>query len=80
MISNHILLVDDEDSYLKVLAFDLKNHGYQISTADSGPEALTQLEKTDVDMVITDLNMAEMNGIELIREIKKNGLPLKQFS
>lgn len=71
MKRNRILLVDDEESYLKVLAFDLKKHDYDVSTAGSGQEALTHLEQTDADLVITDYNMEGMDGIELMREIKK---------
>ncbi len=77
MIPNRILLVDDEPSYIKVIAFDLKKQGYEVSTAGSGPEALTHLEKADVDLVITDLNMKGMSGVQLIGEIKKKKPAIK---
>ena len=71
MKTNRILLVDDEESYLKVLAFDLKKQGYEVSTAGSGQEALTHLEQNDPSLVITDYNMDGMSGIELMRKIKE---------
>ncbi len=67
-----ILVVDDFENTLFVTEFTLKNKGYNTLKALSGKEALMQLEKQDVDLVITDFNMPQMDGIELIEQIKKN--------
>lgn len=66
----HILLVDDEplvcDSIKMMLAFD----GHKVETASSGKEALTLLEKSKFDLVITDYDMAAMKGDKLAAIIK----------
>ncbi len=67
----HILLVDDEESILKVLSLDLKEQGYAVDSANSGKEAIKKLEQSHYDLIITDLNMEEMNGIQVMQEAKK---------
>jgi len=66
----HILVVDDEPSMRTTLSILLKREGYQVSQAGSGAEALGMLEQGGYDMVLTDLKMAGMDGIELLRRIK----------
>jgi DNA-binding NtrC family response regulator len=67
----HILLVDDEESILKVLSLDLKEEGYAVDSAGSGKEAIEKLEASHYDLIITDLNMEGMNGIQVMQEAKK---------
>jgi DNA-binding NtrC family response regulator len=67
----HILLADDEESILKVLSLDLKEEGYAVDSANSGKEAIKKLEESDYDLIITDLNMEGMNGIQVMEEAKK---------
>lgn len=66
-----ILSVDDSRSIRQMVSFTLTQAGYQVLEAVDGKDALTKLAVTNVDMVITDLNMPNMNGIELIREVRK---------
>lgn len=66
----HILVVDDEPSMRTTLSILLKREGYEISQAGAGTEALGMLEKGEYDMVLTDLKMEGMDGIELLRRIK----------
>ena len=65
-----ILIVDDEKNYPRILGAVLEDEGYEIFTANSGPEALETLEGTDVDLVLTDMKMPIMDGIQLLEKIK----------
>ncbi len=67
---NTILVVDDEPNYLIVLSELLVDEGYEVFTADRGDKALKILNKTDIDLVITDMRMPGMNGMELLKSIK----------
>ncbi|MFH8132856.1 two-component system response regulator GlrR [Pantoea osteomyelitidis] len=73
-----LLLVDDDPGLLKLLSMRLSSEGFQVITAASGPEALRQLHKEKVDLVISDLRMDEMDGLALYGEIQKfnPGLPV----
>jgi DNA-binding NtrC family response regulator len=66
-----ILVVDDERDICKALEFFLSKEGYRVSTASSGKEALDLLKKTGFDLVLTDLKMEVMDGIELLDRIKE---------
>jgi two-component system NtrC family response regulator len=66
-----ILIVDDEKNYLVVLEALLASEGYEIVTADNARNALGLIKESDIDLVITDMKMPEMNGIELLEESKK---------
>lgn len=65
-----ILLVDDQRSLRRSLALMLQNAGFGSSEATSGPAALAILDRSDFDLVITDLKMEGMSGVDLLREIK----------
>ncbi|MGD8202612.1 two-component system response regulator GlrR [Pantoea sp. FN0305] len=76
--SARLLLVDDDPALLKLLGMRLTSEGFQVTTASSGPDALRQLNKEKVDLVISDLRMDEMDGLALFGEIQKlhPGLPV----
>ncbi|MFC1895212.1 sigma-54-dependent transcriptional regulator [Thermodesulfobacteriota bacterium] len=65
-----ILIVDDEKNYPLVLSAILEDEGYETLTANSGQEALEILDQSDVDLVITDMKMPLMDGMELMVRIK----------
>ena len=67
-----ILVVDDALSTLEVLERNLKTEHYQVFTASSVPEAIRVLEATPVDLVVTDLKMPEVSGIDLVRHVREN--------
>lgn len=69
-----ILLVDDEDDLLSPIEFRLKALGYDLSIARNGAEALEQMNREKVDVVLADFMMPEINGIELTRIIKSHPL------
>ena len=66
-----ILVVDDEPNYLIVLSELLRDEDYEVFTADSGITGLKIAQKTDLDLVISDMKMPRMDGIELLAELKK---------
>jgi len=66
-----ILIVDDEIEYQKVLSLILSDVGYDIASCSNGNEALDYIENNMVDLVITDLKMPVMDGVELIKKIKE---------
>jgi two-component system NtrC family response regulator len=65
-----ILIVDDEKNYTLVLAAVLEDVGFETLTANSGSEALAVLAESDVDLVLTDMKMPSMDGIDLLERIK----------
>lgn len=73
-----LLLVDDDPGLLKLLGMRLVSEGYSVVTAESGPEALRVLGRDKVDLVISDLRMDEMDGLQLFSEIQKGhpGMPV----
>jgi signal transduction histidine kinase len=66
-----ILLVDDEEGIRKVLGILLADMGYRVHTAATGTEALRVFEKLRPAIVLTDIKMPEMDGIELLRHLKQ---------
>ncbi len=65
-----ILIVDDERQITRVLRTSLQSSGYEVSVANNGMEAFTLFKSFAPDMVITDLSMPEMDGLELTRAIR----------
>ena len=65
----HVLIVDDEVNIRRVLAAMLKREGYEVPTAADGEQALAVLQKTPVHVVVTDLVMPRVGGMELLRRI-----------
>lgn len=64
-----ILIVDDEIEYQRVFSYILSSNGYSVKTSSSGAEALEVLKENEIDLVITDLKMPGIDGIELIKNI-----------
>ena len=65
-----IMTADDSASVRQMVGFTLKEAGYDVMEAVDGRDALEKLEGSEVNMLITDLNMPNMDGIELIRETR----------
>ncbi len=66
-----ILLVDDEPDILEIVGYHLKKEGYQISTASKGTEAVAMSEKIKPHLILLDIMMPEMDGIEACEKIRK---------
>lgn len=66
-----ILLIDDEESIHLLYREELEDEGYEVHSALSGEEALAKLNDINPDLVILDINMPGMNGIDVLRRIKE---------
>lgn len=68
----HVLVVDDSPSTIEVLQRTLQAEGFFVSTASAVPEAVEILEARPIDLVVTDLKMPKVGGLELIRYVREN--------
>ena len=79
-MSKTILAVDDSRSIRDMVKFALEPLGYEVLGAEDGVDGLERLASSKVDLVITDLNMPNMNGIEFIEAVREKpehaGLPM----
>lgn len=66
-----ILLVDDEPDILEIVGYNLKTEGYQIFTANNGVEAIASAKKINPHLILLDIMMPEMDGIEACEKIRK---------
>lgn len=66
-----ILLVDDDQTTLRIYSDQLRQSGFDVLTAQSGEQALEILENTKVDLLITDIMMAKMDGWQLVATIRE---------
>jgi DNA-binding response OmpR family regulator len=71
-MSHRILAVDDEESIRRILKVNLEQAGYTVETAESGAAALTLLLTNSYDLLISDVMMPEMDGLELIEHIRQS--------
>ncbi len=70
--SKKVLFVEDQQALQQLMLFELTDMGHRVVAADNGLEALEQLEQQSFDVIVTDLFMPEMGGIELIEVVKKS--------
>lgn len=68
----HILLVEDNPVIQRMYSHMLRRRGYRVAIAENGIAALRQIELDQFDLVIADLTMPEMDGIELIERVRAN--------
>ena len=72
-LSRKILFVDDEESQIKLMQSFFLRKGYDAEFAKSAKEALEILDNEDISIILTDLQMPEMDGIELCRRVRAKG-------
>ena len=67
-----ILIVDDSESIREIVSFTLENEGYDVLVGKDGMDALKHLDNGPLDLILTDLHMPVMNGIEFIKAVRNN--------
>jgi DNA-binding NtrC family response regulator len=70
-MTEKVLLVDDEEEFVETLAERMRNRGMEVATSKSGGEALELVDSEPYDVVVLDLQMPGMDGIEVLERIKK---------
>ena len=71
-METRVLIVDDSSSMRQMIRFTLSEEGCEVYEAENGKKAFDTLDTAEPELIITDINMPEMNGIELIKEIRQN--------
>jgi len=69
----NILIVDDERSIRELLEIFLKKEGFRVTSASSAEEGLVQAKSAEFDVIISDIKMADMSGIDFLRELRNGG-------
>ncbi len=67
-----ILVVDDDKTTRKMISLILKSKGYEVVTAENGLEALQKLGIDKINLILTDMNMPYMDGIEFTKQVRSN--------
>ena len=72
-----VLVVEDEESYSDALSYLLRKEGFEVSLASTGPDALTEFDRTGADIVLLDLMLPGLPGTEVCRRIRsESGVPI----
>ncbi|HEX6967944.1 MAG TPA: response regulator transcription factor [Micromonosporaceae bacterium] len=66
-----VLVVEDEESFSDALSYMLRKEGFEVSVAGTGPDALTEFDRSGADIVLLDLMLPEMSGTEVCRELRQ---------
>ncbi len=69
-MAKRVLTVDDSKTMRDMVSFTLKGAGFEVVEAEDGVKALSVLERTNVDLVITDINMPNMDGVTLVKQLR----------
>jgi two-component system chemotaxis response regulator CheY len=69
-MSKRVLAVDDSKTMRDMIAFALRNAGFEVEAVEDGEAALGKLEAASFDLIITDLNMPKLDGLALIRNVR----------
>ena len=73
-MAKKIMTVDDSASVRQMVSFTLREEGYEVIEACDGKDALSKIGNTPLNMIVTDLNMPNMDGIELIRNVRASAM------
>lgn len=72
MKKNRILVIEDENLMNRTIEFQLKKDGHEVDTAMDGKTGLTKLEANDYDLIILDIMLPYLNGLEILAKMKQN--------
>ncbi len=70
-MSDRVLIVDDEEGIRLLYKEELEEEGYEVELASSGEEALKKLDSNHLDLVLLDIKMPGMDGVEVLRKLKE---------
>jgi len=73
-VGRKILVVDDEPVLVETIAYNLEQAGYQVTTAADGASALEIARRDQLDLIILDIMLPEMDGLEVCRQLRREGL------
>ena len=70
-MAKNILIIDDEKVVIKTLQKLLKKQGYEVTIAENGHQALKEVKNKDFHLIVCDVRMPEMNGVDTVKEIRR---------
>lgn len=70
-MSKVIMIVEDSATMRQMVGFTLKRNGYEVIEAEDGSDAMGKINGSPINMIITDLNMPNMDGLEFIRNVRQ---------
>lgn len=70
-MANKALVIDDDVSALELMRFQLESEGFEVQTAENGQKGLNFVAENDFDIILTDLNLPDMSGIEMVKRSKE---------
>jgi two-component system OmpR family response regulator len=73
MAGHHLLIVDDEDNLRSMLAAALEHHGFDVTTAENGRDALDAVARVHPDLILLDVMMPDLDGFEVCRRLRAQG-------
>lgn len=73
-MSKRVLVVDDEPAIVELVEVLLNNEGFEVTSASNGAEGLRALKNLTPDLIITDIAMPDMEGVEFISRLRKGGV------
>src|SRR5260370_10540508 len=68
-----VLIIEDDKDIVELVRYNLNNEGFQVSAANDGMTGLTTLKKTPPDLLLLDLMLPKLSGLEICREIRRDG-------
>jgi two-component system, OmpR family, response regulator RegX3 len=76
-----VLVVEDEESWSDALSYMLRKEGFEVAVAATGPQALTEFDSTGADLVLLDLMLPQMSGVEVCRQLRsRSDVPIIMVS
>ncbi|MDH5290609.1 MAG: response regulator, partial [Acidimicrobiia bacterium] len=73
MAGEHLLIVDDEGNLRSMLSAALRHHGFTVTEAENGRQALEQVAKEHPDLLVLDVMLPELDGFEVCRRLRSDG-------
>lgn len=73
-MANRVLVVDDEESIVKLISYTFKQAGFEVFTAENGRQGLEIVKREYPDLIILDLMLPEIDGMELCRKLRQDGI------